>query len=668
MAILYTLVFIKFIPQNSIYQNITSFTGIITNIKTSDNNISLIIKNKEKIIGYIYTNSGIDITKYKLGDMVKITCEEIKLSDNTTPNVFNYKRYLNNKNIYHMVSISSISLEKSNISILYKIRNFFINRSYKLKYSFPYINSLILGNNNYIEDNIIDSYRENGISHLFAISGLHISLFTLALSIILKKIKIKENIRYIILILFLIFYMFLTNFSMSIMRAGIFTIFLIMNKIFYFYIKPINLLLLTLAVIIFINPKSIFDIGLQYSFSISAALIIFQNLLKNKNYLISLFYTSVLAFLISFPITIYNFYQINVLSIVYNLFFVPYLSFIILPVTIISYILPFLDKILFFLIRIMEKISLFLSKINFLKLIFIRPSLLVVILYYVIIVFTLYMVMINKKKCIIIIVIIMLIHYFLPYFKNEKYYFMFDIGQGDSTLFVINNTVTLIDTGGSIPLDDYYQSPKAKNIIIPYLKSQGIKKIDNLILTHGDSDHMQDSIYLINNFKVLNIYINQNDINSLENSLLNLRSDAIFLKKGDVLKIDQYDFYSLNFLWNNENDSSIVLFININNYKFLLLGDISKKVEEKLIDEYNLENIYILKVAHHGSNTSSSYNFIKKISPQYALISAGIDNKFNHPSKETLETFNNLNISYFVTSEVGSIKFDMKNNNIIFYK
>lgn len=182
---------------------------------------------------------------------------------------------------------------------------------------------------------------------------------------------------------------------------------------------------------------------------------------------------------------------------------------------------------------------------------------------------------------------------------------------------------------------------------------------------------MGDSIYLVNKFKIDNIYINSNKLNYLENKLIkasNLKKIPVKkLYKGNIIDLNGIKLYSLNKNNNDENSSSIVLYLNMYNKKMLFTGDIPKSVEEDLINNYDLSSLYILKLAHHGSNTSSSYDFLRVTNPKYSIISASFNNKYNHPSKETIDSLNKLNLTYFETSKYGSIIFDLKSGTKTYY-
>ena len=132
---------------------------------------------------------------------------------------------------------------------------------------------------------------------------------------------------------------------------------------------------------------------------------------------------------------------------------------------------------------------------------------------------------------------------------------------------------------------------------------------------------------------------------------MKLIDTCLYEPKNMVLKYLNYDVYD------NENDNSLLTYMNIYNSSILSLGDASSKVEDSLINKYKLSNIDIFKLSHHGSKTSSSYHFLNSIKPNIAVISSGRNNKFKHPSKETIDTLNKLSINYLNTQNEGSIEF-----------
>ena len=370
VVIIITIVNIK-IPRTSIYDSTTTkVTGKIISQSIDGNKLTLIIKSKEKlIINYYFKEENektLYQTKFHLGDYIKVEGEFIKPKSATTKYLFDYKKYLYHKNIFFIINTQKLIKFKDNKNVYYNIKNIMTNLTNKN----AYLKTFILGDKSLLSTKIITSYQENGISHLFAISGMHITLLSSLITKALKRLKLSETKCYYITSIILIMYLFLVGLSPSILRGVLFYLLFSLNKIYYFYIKPVNLFLLTTSISLLINYNYIYDIGFLYSFSISLSLILTTKYLTSNNYLIGLLKTSIISFLVSIPISLYNFHQINILSIIYNLFFVPYVSIIVFPITIVTTFAPFLLPIYELLIKILENISLALSNIKVLTLIF----------------------------------------------------------------------------------------------------------------------------------------------------------------------------------------------------------------------------------------------------------------------------------------------------------
>ena len=210
--------------------NTNNITGIINKISKEDNKINIELKAKEKVLITYYNYENIDIN---LGDKIKVFGYLIEPQENTTENLFNYKKYLNTKNIYYIMNSKKIIKLKNNKNIYYSIKQIIIDRMENNKY----LNTFILGDKTYIDNSVIRSYQENGISHLFAISGMHITLLATLIEKILNLFKIKEEQRFKIITTILIIYLFLVGLSPSILRGVLFYMIFSINRIYYFYIK-----------------------------------------------------------------------------------------------------------------------------------------------------------------------------------------------------------------------------------------------------------------------------------------------------------------------------------------------------------------------------------------------------------------------------------------------
>ena len=636
-----TLLYTNYYPFKSKYtKDDKEFIGIVTKYEVKEDKITIEIKAKEKLlITYKYQDKEFNNLSY--GDKIKVKGTLITPSKNTNQNTFNYQKYLYYKKIYYLVEATSINKIANNHNYLYTIKNTLYQKIDKLKSS-NYIKTLLFCDNT-LSKEIKESYRINGISHLFSVSGMHINFFVSIIYLYLNKITYNKRIKYLITNIFIITYLILFP-SSSLLRSAVMSILYSINYLLKLKIKKIDILFLTLGVSLLINPFIIYDLGYIYSYTITFFLVLSSSTLKKKNKINKIIYISFLSFLVSIPITIYNSFEINIISILLNIILVPIISIIILPLTILTYIFPILDSILYLFTNTLETISLFISKINITKIIFPKPSLLIIVLYYII-----FLLSYQNKKYFYLNIILLIIIYISPYLNSNFEVVMFEVGEADCHLikYPYNKNTILIDTGKN----EY----KIKNEVIPYLKSIGIKKIDYLIITHGDEDHIGGSITLINNFQVKNVILNKGTFTDLEKELIkNLNKKKIpYQININKINLSNHTIYLLNNTkYNNENDNSIITYFTYQKYKFLYMGDASITTEDNLLENYNLNNISILKVGHHGSNTSSSKDFISQINSSISLISVGKNNIYHHPNKEVI---NNLSKSRIYRTDINNM-------------
>lgn len=646
LILIITIIYTKYYHFKSVFNtNDTEFIGIVEDYIIKDNQIKISLKSKERIIvTYKYTGKVFNNLSY--GDKIKVTGVLKEPSTNNIFNNFNYKKYLYNKKIYYIIEASKIDKIQNNNNHIYTIKNLLYTRINSLKSS-NYIKALLFGDNK-LDKEIKTSYQINGISHLFSVSGFHINFITSIIYFYLDRVTYNKKIKYITVDIFLVLYLLLCN-TTSLLRCTVMNILLSINHLLKLNIKKIDIVLLTLILCIIINPFIIYDIGFIYSYTISFFLILYKNKYKTNNKLLKIIYISLISFLVSLPINIYTSYEINFLSIILNIIIVPIVSLILLPLSLLTLIFPILDNILYLITSILEKISLYTSNINIFKQILSKPSIILIIIYYLVIILIL-----SKNKHYYLILILLIFHKTIPLYNSNLEVVMFDVGEADSMLISTPSKKVniLIDTGRGIDIN---------NIII-YLKSIGISKLNYLIITHGDEDHIGGALYLIDNFKVDNVILNKGDYTELEVELIIHLKNKNIKYTNNINKIPLLGsyMYLLNTKkFSNENDNSIVTYFEYQKYKFLFMGDSSSKTEEYLINNYNLTNISFLKVGHHGSNTSSSPLFINKITPKVSLISVGRNNLYHHPSKEVLT---NLSNSVIYRTDINkSIKIKINN-------
>ncbi|MBQ3475229.1 MAG: DNA internalization-related competence protein ComEC/Rec2 [Bacilli bacterium] len=624
--------------------------GYIRKITIDGDKLSLIIKTKENMIVNYYFKSEKekDNLDLELNDEVKVSGSIKEPNNNTVLNTFNYRDYLYSKKIFYIFNAKKIGLINKNNNIYYSIKNHIFSKTNNLL-SKEYINAFILGDKTDISSSEYEIYKNLGIIHIFSISGMHISFIIL----ILKRIKTNN----IITILFLIFYLLLIGPQVSVIRS----IFMFILSVFINNIKKIDLLKICFSIMLIINPLYLYDIGFIFTFIITYGIYYFKDIL-NKNYLLNLIIISIITFLCSLPIVINTNYSVNVLSILINIIYIPIFTFVIFPLSIITFFVPVFDSVLANIMNIFKNISFIIneytSTISFSK---------IPVYFYIIY----YALLFNKNiRVKIILIILIIFFYFYNYYLFNSYIYYLDVGQGDSSLIRINNKNVLIDTGGKTEYvkEEWQKKKHNYNLIdnsILFFKSIGIKKIDYLILTHGDYDHMGEAINLVNNFKVDKVIFNCGEYNDLEKELIKVL-DKKRIKYYSCIKELNIDNNKLYFLqtkeYDNENDNSNVIYIEQNGYKFMFMGDASVTTEKEIMNKYNLPNIDVLKVGHHGSKTSSGKEFINEINPKYSIISVGKNNRYGHPNKEVLDNLNNSKI--YRTDENGSIMFKIKNNKL----
>lgn len=650
-VIIYALIVTLLPKYESVYKGSEEdFLCSIDNYKIEEDKMKLELVCKEKLVGsYYFKNDEYKFFKKKvnIGSSVIVKGKLVSPKNNTVPYLFNYKKYLYNKRVYYTLKIDNIKILKENSNSFIKLKNKVIKHVNSYKDS-TYLYAFILGKTELISDEVLTSYRENGISHLFALSGLHVSIFSSILLFILKKLRFKEILNYVLIFIFLLLFSFITGFSPSILRATLLFFLLSINKVFYLNIRTLDILYLVFIILVIINPFIIYNLSFILSFTAAFFLIFSSDLLKGKNYFVSLFKVSLLSYFASLPLSIYYFGYTNLLGTILNLVFVPLVSFVVFPLTLLTFIISKFYSILNITTNLLESLSLLFNKF---KIIIYFPRINLIFVFIYLSILMLY-IKFKKKICLYLIIVLLIFFKIRPYMDNNTYIYYIDVGQGDSILVVtphLNKTI-LIDTGGIVSFNENYKSNIIKNKTIPFFRRIGINKVDYLFLTHGDYDHAGEANELLSNFCVKKVFINKGNINNIEKKINN--KEVLTLKN---FVIDNIKVNSLNNnVFNNENDDSTILLFNIYDYKFLFMGDASIKTEEYLLNNYILPNVDILKVGHHGSYTSTSTDFINVIKPKYSVISVGENNMYKHPNKSVLDILDNTKL--FRTDVDGTIE------------
>lgn len=663
-------------------------------------------------------------TSIKFGDKIVFKGEFINPEGERNYRGFNYKNYLKSNEIYGSVKTNKIKLIKeNNINVIVQIINGIaekiiekVNDLIKDDDNKNLLLGILLGKDESLDDSVKTSFKNSSLAHILAVSGLHVSYLVIGIELVLSRLRISKRISKTLTILFLIFFIYVTGAMPSVKRACIMSCLTLGASILYRKSDVINNISISMLLIFIQNPFSICNISVILSFLATIGIVVFyktllelvfkRNLVKREglfyefiNRIKEIVCVSLAANICILPIMMIYFNNISLTFLISNLL----ISLIIGPIILIGFIsiiipLNFVSSVsLNALLSILIKISDIFSSIEISKLTVITPNIILVIFYYVI-AFTLNYIYILKNKypkrkiekdiltivdkfkytilkliTIILIITILFESIYINISKEVKIYFI-DVGQGDSTLIITPyGKCILIDGGGS---KDNSKFDIGESILVPYLLDRGIMKLDYIMISHFDADHCNGLINVLERIKVNNVIIsNQSEVSEEYKNIMKIIKEkninVYIIKKGDKINLDKdiyidilYPKTNLNF--DDLNNNSIVAKFVYKSFSMLLTGDIEKEAEELILQESKekLEST-IIKIAHHGSKTSSSKEFIEAVNSKVALIGVGKNNKFGHPSDSVLQTLNNFEIKVYRTDLVGEIEIKVNNNGKI---
>ena len=685
---------------------------------------------------YLYLKIDKKLIKdLKYGDKIRFSGEFIEATKQRNYGGFNYKQYLKTLKIYGSIKVEEIEIIASNqTNLFFRITNeiaFNIKQkidSFMKKEDAAILKGLLLGDTTEIADEIQENFRISSISHILAVSGMHVTYVIIGIKMLFESHLGKRKTKFIIII-FLILYTFITGFSPSIVRASVMGILLVGAEILNRKNDIWNSIAISLLLILFYNPFLIMNVGLQFSYLGTIGIIVFhKNILKllkdiktknkkwkyqyNKkimkfiNKVKEVLAVTISAQLTILPVMIYHFNLLGIYFFITNLL----VSIIIGPIIMLGAIAIFFSIFLFpitqilgvileILIKSLIVISNF-SKIPFSKIYVATPKIYDIILYFILIflfnlLYTLYhskelnrtqmrarnlialiryKVFMNRGKYKKIIFIPVFIIIFISITPKKLNIHFVDVGQGDCTFIVTPRKQTILIDGGGSTSKEY---DVGKNTLLPYVLDRGYTKLDYIFITHFDQDHVAGILTILEELKVETVIIPKQEENT-ENyqKFLELikekRIKVNIVKKGDKVNIEKNVYFDI--LWpekeqikeNVINNNATVMKMYYGNFSILFTGDIEEKAEEKILKVYEgkerLLNANILKVAHHGSKTSTTEKFLKWVNPKAALIGVGKNNLFKHPSEKTIENLRKHNVTIYRTDENGEITITIDKN------
>ncbi len=659
LVVIITIVMINFstriIIQNK-YANLNYYDGIakVEKIKKQESSYQITFKIKNvKIIAY-------NKESLKIGGIYNLKGQITKPSSSHFEGGFDYEAYLKYQNIVGILQIETLEYDHQSFSI-YSINNYinnYFDKTYKSK-ALGMIKALTIGNKESLEDSLSDSISSIGISHLFVISGLHVNIIIMGILFLLKKLPLKEKAQNIIVIITLFIYYLVSGLLISVFRVIYSFILSLINQKYHYNLSSIDLIMINIITILLINPFYIYQYSFILTYLIASGIIICNKFVTSKNKLWASIKMSFLAIMISLPVIVSINPDINFLAIIYNLLYIPFMTYILLPICIITIIIPKIEIIAYYIYLGFKTLTSFFARLSIFTISFPKVSIYFILIYYLVLLILIDKFIKKQKpfKYIIALIIILGCWNNIALFNIHNEVYFLDLPKGEATLIRkhFNTCNILIDTGEN-GYDD----------ILIFLKKKGIKRLDMIIISHGDSDHNGMLEEIIDNFKVKNIYYGKYDKVTCTKIPPHINSFALAI--NNTISIAKIDFKVLSPAkdYQNPNDNSLVLYANIFGLKYLFTGDISKKVEETL--PLNNQMVDILKVAHHGSKTSTSEKFLKNIgfdkpnTNKIAICMNGYRNQFSFPDSLTVA---NIKTTLYITSTHKTI---IIRKNKIYYK
>lgn len=683
--------------------------GKITNSKITDYGVGYYLHN-----GFYVTASEVN-SEVSLGDTVMVKGKIKELKSPANDGQFDQKLYYQSIGIFYKVAANDISLVTSSGKYS-RIVNY-VNR--RMKESFDSIaidtdsgvlKAVVLGDKTDMDKDYYSLYQRNGIAHLLAISGLHVSFVGMALYRLMRKAGVTCIMAFGISCVFLAFYGMLTGNGVSARRAVIMCVVSMGAEVAGRMYDTLSALSLAAVILVTDNPYAVFNSGFLLSFFAILGICIMippvtgmlKPLLdkwcdnvyfdtppaiklsrKAVRWLAMALAQSAGISLFTLPVILYSFYEIPVLGVLLNVVVIPLMSVVLFTGIAGGVIALFNCQTAVFIIgsahyilKFFQSLCSFTDKLPFNRWSVGQPQPWQIVLYYIVLVAGIYVIKGLKRKrftgtCIWLCVLVCVIGYKQ---KHEFQAHMIDVGQGDG-IYVSAEGLNMLYDGGSTDVSEV-----GRYRIYPFLKSHGITKLDYIFVSHTDKDHVSGILELIKmgdsslkiNTLVMPLAEGINEDDNYKMLCDSARDNGIRIVYADAgdFNISKENLYiscvspHKNGKYSDINSASAVYRVEYKNFSMLMTGDMTQESEKQMADS-DVRHVNCLKVAHHGSKTSSGSEFIEKLNPDIALISCGRDNKFGHPASKTIETLERSGCDIYGTDISGQISIYYDKNRYV---
>jgi competence protein ComEC len=614
--------------------------------------------------------------KIPIGYQIKVRGTARKFAKAANPGQFNAYLYYKSLNI-------DFSVQADSIQVINRKTNAFMDGLFRLSnhlsHNFDSITkdevengtfkAMVLGDKSEFSGSIKDLYQKGGILHAFCVSGSHIAIIGMFAFSLFRKIGGGYRTSCLAGIGIVICYGVMTGFGVSAVRAVIMYIIGMIASMLGRTYDLMSSLALAAILVLLDNPLYIINIAFLLSFGaiigMGVVAPILSNMVGTEVKLVKIFLESLGVTIVTFPIIVYTNYEFPIYSILINLIIIPIMSYVLIS-GILGCICAEFSLLVgsfmlgtgSYILKLYEMVCELSLRLPYSSVIIGKPSWIQIVLYYIILLFTLIILKNSKKRRYALLFLLMFLAMVYP--RGNQFFVTFlDVGQGDGIVIHSEKGTSFMIDGGSSDVKNV-----GKYRILPFLKSQGIRKLDYCILTHPDEDHKSGlEEVILSGYKIENLIMPEIEVeDDAYLALVQLAKKAgihvIYLGKGERLVEDELVLSCFHpykdYIPESRNDYSTVIGLSFEGLDMLLTGDIEAKGEKELCESLN-QDYDILKVAHHGSKNSTSEEFLKRVNAEFAVISCGANNRYGHPHKELLQRLKEREMKPLVTKDMGAI-------------